>query len=104
MADINAPDMNQEEFEEKFNRAIQKVAFDMEAHAKRIVPVDTGRLRSSIRTKVSKNAITISSSVNYAQFVEFGTINMDSQPFIRPAMHRAINVFIEKRFREEFGS
>ncbi len=50
-----------------------------EADAQRDVPVDTGALKSSIRTSQSNNGLTWSvlaggiNNVNYAPFIEFGT-------------------------------
>lgn len=53
-------------------------------------PVDTGRLRGSIMTKVETNdkgaeGIIGTSGVEYAPFVEFGTVRQPAQPFLRPA-------------------
>lgn len=50
--------------------------------AKTIVPVDTGALRDSIE-EVEGN---VRSESPYAYFVEFGTVHMDAQPFLRPAV------------------
>jgi HK97 gp10 family phage protein len=61
--------------------------------AKRIVPVDTGDLRDSIRPEQSE-ASTLQLSANitvgmpYAGFVEFGTANMGPQPYIRPSLRK----------------
>ena len=77
--------------------------------------------------------IVITVPTEYAEAVEFGTaphiivpknkkalaFSMDKkkvivkkvkhpgtrpQPYMRPAMHKAVNIFIEKRIRQEFGS
>jgi HK97 gp10 family phage protein len=50
--------------------------------ARGLVPVDTGRLRDSIQEKDGN----VRSDVPYAYFVEFGTVNMEAQPFLRPAV------------------
>lgn len=77
--------------------------------AKRRAPVDTGRLRASITAasgsgqilqpagseaesgdEVSqpedKYAVRVGTNVNYASFLEFGTVDMDPRPFLRPAI------------------
>jgi HK97 gp10 family phage protein len=61
--------------------------------ATRLCPVDTGRLRASITWMVTKDAMglvaIIGTNVEYAIFVEFGTIYMEAQPFLRPALREA---------------
>ena len=80
---------------------IQKAAFDMERHALRMVPVDTGRLKGSIYVKSEKNSIVLGADTEYDKFVEFGTVNMRAQPFIRPAIHMGIRKFIPKSVKAE---
>lgn len=55
------------------NRVIRKYALKIERTAKRLAPVDTGRLRSSIRTELEDLAATILTDVHYAPFQELGT-------------------------------
>ena len=83
------------------NIGIQKATFDIERHALRLVPVDTGRLKGSIYAKTGKNSITIGSDTEYDKFVEFGTVRMRAQPFLRPAIHMGIKKFIPKRVKAE---
>ena len=80
---------------------IMKAAFDMEAHAVRIVPVDTGRLRGSIKVEADGNAITIRADTDYAEHVEFGTYKMRAQPYIRPAIHAGVKKYIPERVMNE---
>ena len=48
--------------------------FMVEADAKRLCPVDTGRLRASIHTrKESWNTVIVGTDVEYAPYVEYGT-------------------------------
>lgn len=62
--------------------------------AKRLVPVDTGRLRSSISWRLGQTAtglfVEIGTNVEYAAFVEFGTRYMSAQPYLVPAVRAAI--------------
>lgn len=65
-------------------------AIQVEASAKRLCPVDTNRLRSSITHRLSKDsrglAADVGSNVEYAVFVELGTSRARAQPFLRPAL------------------
>lgn len=64
---------------------IERAAFAIETGAKRRTPVKTGRLRSSLRTDVKKLAADIGTNVEYAPFVELGTVRQSAQPFLFPA-------------------
>lgn len=58
--------------------------------AKRMCPVDTGRLRSSIVDEMGSDGeglvARIGSDVEYAAYVELGTSRMGAQPYLRPAL------------------
>ena len=58
-----------------------------EGYAKRLCPVDTGRLRNSITNAVveSEKAVYIGTNVEYAPYVELGTRRQEAQPFLKPA-------------------
>lgn len=86
---------------EAIKRGIVKAMFDMERHAKRLCPVDTGRLRSSIMVEMNGNTITLSGNTDYASYIEWGTYKMRPQPFIRPAIHMGIRKFLPERIRSE---
>ena len=76
----------------------------VEGDAKRLCPVDTGRLRSSITTTRGYDrgncVATIGTNVEYAPYVEFGTgqrgdpavshrqdwLGQPPQPYLRPAL------------------
>jgi HK97 gp10 family phage protein len=69
---------------------LMKVAIRVQTRAKRKCPVDTGRLRSSITHEAGQDSkgllVRIGTNVHYAPYVEFGTIRMRPQPFLRPAL------------------
>ena len=80
-------------------KEILKRSIKIEAHAKRLVPVVTERLRSSIVHSVGKDAKglygKVSSDVAYAARIEYGFNRADSlgrnyqqsaQPYFRPAL------------------
>lgn len=54
-------------------RPLTEAGLLVEAEAKKKCPVDTGYLRSSIKSEVSGNTATIGTDVEYAPYVEFGT-------------------------------
>ncbi len=55
------------------------------AEARALCPVDTGRLRNSISVSADGGGAVISANTDYAAYVEFGTSNAPSQPFMVPA-------------------
>lgn len=59
----------------------------IEAHAKRIVPVDEGDLQDSIHSEVSDEGMFVVADADHALFVEQGTSKMAAQPYLRPAMY-----------------
>lgn len=69
---------------------VQKTAFEIEAGAKQIVPVDTGALKNSIQTEPEGNAaMVVYTNQEYAAFVEHGTGRQASQPYMTPAAEQA---------------
>lgn len=61
--------------------------------AKRLCPVDTGRLRSSITEELRHDGEglveVVGTNVEYAAFVELGTVHSRAQPYLRPAAEAA---------------
>lgn len=74
-------------------KELAKRAIRVERMAKRLCPVDTGRLRSSIGWKVDVDGMglfaQIGTNVDYAPHVEFGTSRQAPQPYLRPALEEA---------------
>ena len=69
------------------DKAIEKAAFDTEAHAKARAPVDTGLLRNSINHRRRGEAFfEVESPVHYSVFQEYGTSRMVAQPYMTPAV------------------
>ena len=91
-------------------QALTTIALMIEREAKRLCPVDTGRLRASITIHVDKNRLIgyviaggnvdeaqvhskrgraiAGTNVLYAIFVEQGTWKMEAQPYLRPALEK----------------
>lgn len=80
---------------------VKKTAKDIEATAKTLAPVDTGNLRSSIKTSdlrgVSQESPSaeVRASANYAVYQELGTSRMAPQPFMGPAADKHAPAFQE---------
>lgn len=70
--------------------AVTEAAMLVEREAKMAVPVDTGRLRSSI-TADEKEPLhyEVGTNVEYAGKVEFGSGRQGAQPYLGPALEIA---------------
>lgn len=68
-------------------KALEEIGLTAEGYAKKLCPVDTGRLRNSIThvTRPSEKAVYVGTNVEYAQYVELGTSRAKAQPFLVPA-------------------
>jgi HK97 gp10 family phage protein len=72
--------------------AAKEVADEMLEIARRIVPVDTGKLKANLNTEIAKipNGYRVIlyvdlDDVEYAIYVELGTVKMQAQPYVGPA-------------------
>ena len=97
-------------------RIIRKYALKVERTAKKLAPVDEGRLRASIRAVLKDMAAAVLTDVFYAAFQEFGTgrrgaasgvdpvenyvygpsKGIPPTPFMRPALERHAKDFIRE--------
>lgn len=68
-------------------RALESMGLLGEGYAKKLCPVDTGRLRNSITHQLdtSEKSVYIGTNVEYAECVELGTRRQKAQPYLRPA-------------------
>lgn len=82
-------------------RALTRIGLSAEGYAKKECPVDTGNLRNSITNEVvqSEKAVHIGTNVEYAAYVELGTVRTKAQPYLRPAATEHSAVY--KRILEE---
>lgn len=73
------------------NKALEIIGGKAESYAKKLCPVDTGRLRNSItHQQYDESTEVIGTNVEYAPFVELGHHTsggnkVAAQPFLRPA-------------------
>ena len=79
--------------------ALEEIGLAAEGFAKKLCPVDTGRLRNSISHATSGDDEYIGTNVEYAPYVELGTHRTPAQPYLKPAVaeHRDTYVAIIKR-------
>lgn len=77
-----------------------RVGLRVQASARALCPVDTGRLRSSIVMKRGRDGrgfyVEVGTSVTYAPFVEFGTSKQRAQPFLTPAIAQAAGMIAQE--------
>ncbi|MEG2229946.1 MAG: hypothetical protein RRY22_04140 [Bacilli bacterium] len=95
---IDNSDKFLEEIKIKKKIVLEMIGLTAEKYAKEICPVGTpestgipgyigGRLRNSITHKqIDEDTEAIGSAVEYAPFVELGTVKMKSQPYLKPAV------------------
>lgn len=79
----------------------------------RLVPVDTGYLRSTIDAgfdiKDGRYRCWAEASAEYAEYVEYGTWFMRAQPYFEPALEKAMQAFwktvedIQDKAKEDFA-
>ena len=69
---------------------LSRLGLLVQNEARKLAPVDTGRLRASIQHtpgRDSKGAyVDVGTNVEYAVFVEYGTSRSPAQPYMRPAL------------------
>lgn len=74
------------------SRGVARALAKVEGDAKLITPVDTGHLRASLH--VTGRSIPdgaqgeVSTTVEYAPYVEFGTSRQQAQPYLHPALQK----------------
>ena len=66
--------------------ALEECGLAAEGYAKRLCPVDTGRLRNSITHTTDENTAYIGTNVEYAPYVELGTSRQRAKPYLKPAV------------------
>ena len=119
-----------DEQEQMIKKEIDVAARNTSRGAKSFAPVDHGRLKNSIRAKVSGMTGEIVASANYAPYVEFGTgllvnvpgelseyamqfkgkgirqVNTPSQPYLYPAFfinRKKLTDEIDRKMRDIFS-
>lgn len=69
---------------------LQRLGLTVQNEARRLCPVDTGRLRASIIATNGQDGrgpfVKVGTNVSYGPFVEYGTSHSAAQPYLRPAL------------------
>ena len=68
--------------EKAIKNGLEAIGLTAEGHAKKITPVDTGRLRNSISHATDKEAAYIGTNVEYAAFVQLSWVQEAGKAFI----------------------
>lgn len=109
-------------------KSIYETGLIIEAQAKSLCPVDQGRLSASITTQAvdrgtlpkgqgavvsdvidrptDPNEVLVGTPVEYGPYIEWGTVNSDAQPFLRPALDLAqgkVLTVVQNNGRFEFA-
>ena len=79
--------------------SVTKVSAHVLQQAQIIVPIDTGALydsgSSSSEMQGNEAVGTVGFAEDYAGFVEFGTVKMDAEPYLRPALDASHDLLID---------
>lgn len=92
---------------EYISEAIKLSALSVEAEAKKVTPVDTGRLRASIYTSIYKDYAVVQPKTDYAIFVHEGTRYMKGRPFMMQGLNNSkdkIKGFFETAIKRALNS
>lgn len=73
------------EFGRKKAAALEAVGITAEGFAKRLTPVDTGRLRNSMSHTVVGDGVYIGTNVEYGPYIELGTTNYTGKHMLKRA-------------------
>lgn len=81
--------------------AIKETLEEATTMCKDEAPVDTGALRDGISSQQSDLEGKITSAVDYWVYVNYGTINMQPQPFVTDTAEKVPQIF-DENFKKEF--
>lgn len=91
------------ELERKKAAALEAVGITAEGFAKRLTPVDTGRLRNSMSHIVVGNDVYIGTNVEYGPYIELGTVSYTGKHMLKRAASEHSDTYkaIIKRILQE---
>ena len=72
-------------FKSAKTRGLEAIGLVAEGHAKKITPVDTGRLRNSISHATDDEAAYIGTNVEYGPYVELGSPTIKAHHMLQKA-------------------
>jgi HK97 gp10 family phage protein len=74
------------EMQRQVHEQLTEWAESVKSEARRLVPVRTGYLRSTIFARIQEWTAEVGAEASYAANVEFGTSYARAQPFLQPAV------------------
>ena len=80
-------------------RGLEAIGLVAEGHAKKLTPVDTGRLRNSISPATDDEAAYIGTNVEYGPYVELGSPTIKAHHMLQKAATEHTDEY--KRLMEE---
>lgn len=83
----------------KFTAALSNAGEVLLSQTKRNAPVDTGELKKSLKmnkSKIDSHEIEIDANVDYAKFVEYGSMHQAANPFMRSALKESEQKILKK--------
>ena len=83
------------EIEEALEKAMPSIARRLLNELVVICPVDTGRLKNSLKVIPTDKGLLIW-MVDYGMFVEFGTLNQRPNPFVRNTIQTKLATIIKE--------
>lgn len=87
------------ELDKRIPVALEAVGITAEAYAKKLTPVKTGTLRNSITHTVVGDTVYIGTNVEYAPYIELGTVHYTGKHMLKRAAteHSEVYASIIKR-------
>jgi len=82
------------DMEDATEAAMEEAGSLFVAEAQRYCPVDTGKLRNSIRSEVEGLEMFAGSDLDYSVPVELGTRRAPPQPYLRPAFDSVLPMVV----------
>ena len=67
-------------------RFLEEAGIIVQGTAKRLVPKDTHNLEGSITREKFDDRVEVGTNVEYAEHQEYGTVHMEAQSYLRPAI------------------
>lgn len=74
---------------------LEKVGSLITTESQSICPVDTGRLRDSMRYQTDADSVVIGTDVEYAPYVHEGTYKMEARPYLETATYSNLQAILD---------
>ncbi|MHA1737923.1 MAG: HK97 gp10 family phage protein [Candidatus Heimdallarchaeota archaeon] len=85
------------------NEVLTRISIRLQNELVLVAPVDTGRLRNSVRVTFKGNTLIIT-MVDYGMFVEFGTNRQRPNPFIRNTIAEKLHKIVAEEVQRYYNN